>query len=844
MMPHHPSECCAGGQARVRAFRLRPLGNMVLSAVLAAAPALLAQKASSPDAARLQNAQTLLQRGQLAEAKAEIVAELQRHPASVEACNLLGIVEAEQQNFESAVADFQKALRIAPGSAKTHNNLGTVYLAEKKLDLAEKEFRSSVRLDPQNRDGNYNLGVLLMERGSAAEAIPYLDRVRPADRETRLALIQANFAAQHTAQALRIADEISAGYPGDFKLHFSLGIVLASAHQYKRSELEFEKADTLQPPRFEVLFNLGQACLLSGDYGKAELQATRALAVQHDSPDALFLLGQAEWKQSRPLDALDVLVRARRADPKNPDIILLMAQISMAQGYYADSIPLLESGLAIAPQRTDLRLALGESYLRADQTGKAVAEFEKVLAAKPSTRAYALLGLAETYLGRFEAAKEAFRHGLTLEPHNLFCLFNLGYIAERQGQGPRAAAVFEQVLRADPQFPGALLELAALRIEANRYPEAEELLNRYVQLNRNPAPGYYKLALVERKLNKTAAAERALSEFQKLSSNAATTYVYENLFDYLDNRSKLSAPARQQQDLTELQAEVKKRPDQPEVLYMLAEAYLRGGDAEDARAAIAHLDEVRAGDYRTLAGAGVLLARYHRYDEAIQQFQAALQANPQSNEARFDLANALFRKGRYAQALEAAQQVSEQERSDDAYLGLVADICAHLGEIDRAEEMDRSAIGRNPDNDQNYLALALLELRKNQIAEARRTLLTGQSRVPASGRILWGLGLVSVMQGDSANAAKQLEQAVDLLPEWPGSYSMLGIYYYQTGQIAKAREVLDRFKNSRSGGLDISRIEQVLASAPQAGAADNAPMSVEKREQLLQMAMLLVDRTL
>ena len=74
--------------------------------------------------------------------------------------------------------------------------------------------------------------------------------------------------------------------------------------------------------------------------------------------------------------------------------------------------------------------------------------------------------------------------------------------------------------------------------------------------------------------------------------------------------------------------------------------------------------------------------------------------------------------------------------------------------------------------------------------------------------------MVSVLEGKTAQAAERLERAVDLLPEWPGSYSTLGVFYYQTGQIAKAREVLNRFKGSSAGGLDVNRIEEVLARAP------------------------------
>jgi tetratricopeptide (TPR) repeat protein len=277
----------------------------------------------------------------------------------------------------------------------------------------------------------------------------------------------------------------------------------------------------------------------------------------------------------------------------------------------------------------------------------------------------------------------------------------------------------------------------------------------------------------------------------------------------------------------------------------LAEAYLKSGKVDEARSTIAQLDKISSIDYRTLTGVGVLFARYHYYDDAIVHFQAALQANPGSDEVKFDLADAYFRKRLYPQALEAAEQVSEGGRKDDAYLALLGDIYAHLGNTARAKEIYQNAISRNPDNDQDYLALALLEFRQNDIADAKQTLLKGQARIPGSGKIFWGLGIASALEGNTAEAAQQFERAVDMLPEWPGSYSTLGVFYYQTGQIDKAREVLNRFKSSNAkGGLDVNRIEQTLAQAPQTAAAGNEPMTLASRQQLLQIALSLADRTL
>ena len=100
----------------------------------------------------------------------------------------------------------------------------------------------------------------------------------------------------------------------------------------------------------------------------------------------------------------------------------------------------------------------------------------------------------------------------------------------------------------------------------------------------------------------------------------------------------------------------------------------------------------------------------------------ALAANPDSDDVKFDLANAYFRKGLYAEALDAAQQVSASGQQDDTYLALLGDIYAHLGNQARSVEIFQDAIRRNPENDQYYLSLTLIELRANDVSGAEETL--------------------------------------------------------------------------------------------------------------------------
>ncbi len=799
-----------------------------------------AQTANSPFAA----AEALLAQGRIAEAKENIQEQLKLNPRNIDGYNLLGIACTHDKDYSGALNAFETALKLNPASTETHNNLGNLYVAEQRLDLAEKEFRKVLSLSPSNSDANYNLGLLLMAKGSPSSAIAHLERVHPAAPNTRLNLIRAYLRAGRTAEALKRATQMSAEAKDNVQLHFTLGVLLASEKQYKPAQLELEKANVLQPDTFEILYNLGQACLRSGDYEKAELYLNRALERKSDSPDALYLLAQMYSQQGRPVDALDLLVRARKLAPENVDIIFLMARISMTQNYFEDAIPLLESGLQIAPKRADLHAALGESYFMSGKEDKAIEEFKNLIELDPSARSYTFMGLSFRHLGRFDEAKKWFEEGLKKDPRDASCLFNLGFIQERQGNYASAEELFEQALRSNSNFSDALLELANLKTRDQKFSEALPLLKKYVKVSSEPAAGYYRLAMVERGLHDMPAAERDLKVFQTLSKDASLgPYPYQHLFDYLDNRSKLSAEQRTELDITELTQQIQKHPGQQQDIYLLAETYLKLGKVDEARKAIAQLDEISAGDYRTQTGVGVLLARHRLYADAVQHFQMALRASPDSDDVKFDLADAYFHQGLYPDALAAAEAVSDAGR-DDAYLALLGDIYAHLGDTAKATDILRQSILRNPDNDQNYLSLTLVQTRENDIPGAEQTLQKGLARIPNSGKLLWGLGVLSVLRGNTAQAAQRLERALDLMPEWPGSYSTLGVFYYQTGQFDKAREVLNRFKGSNAGGLDVSRIEDVLARAPADSRATAEPMSAAARQQFLQLALTIADRTL
>ncbi len=780
------------------------------------------------------------------EAEAEIRAGLLLAPRSVAGLNLLGISLGEQKDFAGAEKTLQLALTIDPRSPDAHNNLGNIYVMQQKSGLAEREFRATLRYGPANRDANYNLGLLLLARNDPRGAIAYFSRVQPQRPEVLLNLTQAYLASGQKEKGLEIARSLSERAKDDVRAHFTLGLLLAKQKQYDAATHEFELANSLKPDTFEILFNLGQVDLKRGEKEKALGVLGQALKLSPNSVEALYLVAQIDSDEGKDLDALELLVKAHKLAPENTDVVFLMARLSMKQSFYEDAIPLLEEALKVDPQRAKLLAALGECYFMTGKVDQAKDTFQTLIQANPSARSYAFMALCYRNQGRFDEAENYLKQGLKADPRDVSCLYNLGYIASRQGQYDQAGKWLQQALAVNPHYVEALRELADVKMHQKRYEEAVPLLRQCARWDPHPAPIYYRLQTAERNLRQTEAADRDLKIFQTLSRDPnPLPSAFQNIFAYLDQRAGLSPQQQTQSDIAQLEQEVKDHSDRPQNLYFLTEAYFKLGRVEDAKQVVTQLDQLSQGDFRTTVGVGVLLARYHQYPEAIAHFQQALQSNPNSDDAWYDLADAYFRQRDYADALAAAQHVSPQGQRDTSYLALRADILAHLGQFDEAVKLLDQEIAANPDQDQAYLSLALVYLRSGDTSEASKALQRGLKRTPDSGELLWGMGVLSAMEGDIGKAEQYLKESVDLLPEWVGGYSALGVLYYETGQIDKSRKTLERFKQSGPrGALNVQGIERTLfAAAPENATGGKAhDMTPQTRQQFLQIALALADQ--
>ena len=99
--------------------------------------------------------------------------------------------------------------------------------------------------------------------------------------------------------------------------------------------------------------------------------------------------------------------------------------------------------------------------------------------------------------------------------------------------------------------------------------------------------------------------------------------------------------------------------------------------------------------------------------------------------------------------------------------------------------------------------------------------------------------LVSQCQYDVAFPVFATYVQLELLPDWPGAYSTLAVLYLDTGQVAKARRVFERYQEVfPQGPLDTKEIDRQLAAAEEKPPAQQT-ITPQMQSQFLQMALTL-----
>jgi tetratricopeptide (TPR) repeat protein len=122
---------------------------------------------------------TLDYRGQahMAVAKSSYAEMYRLDPGSWRVHRLNAQIDAQAEQHDKAITEYQAAIQVAPKEADLYEGLGEEYRSVGNLAQAQKAFEEQLKLTPGNPIAMYNLGSVDIDRNEDTAGVPLLERV-------------------------------------------------------------------------------------------------------------------------------------------------------------------------------------------------------------------------------------------------------------------------------------------------------------------------------------------------------------------------------------------------------------------------------------------------------------------------------------------------------------------------------------------------------------------------------------------------------------------------------------------------------------------------------------------
>lgn len=225
---------------------------------------------------------------------------------------------------------------------------------------------------------------------------------------------------------------------------------------------------------------------------------------------------------------------------------------------------------------------------------------------------------------------------------------------------------------------------------------------------------------------------------------------------------------------------------------------LRGVDPNSANRSLAH------------TGLGVAYMGAGRSLEASQSFRRAIDTNPRSVEAQFNMGLLLLRKSLPEQAVDHLEIALEYRPRHLRYMVALAVCLERSGQNERARVLATFAMDYHPDSPGPKAILGTLAAKRRDFDSAERWLTESLRANSANGPALLELAQIYLAQDRAGDALPLLEDACRRMPDRFDAHYNLGILRYEAGDHVRATPSLLNAFRLRSVGSVVGKLEELM----------------------------------
>lgn len=303
-----------------------------------------------------EHATLLLQRGDVASAKAQLEAILEVDPNEVNALRLLGDIEWKAGETERGLARLEKAVSIAPSFDHATLTLANAYRAGSRLDDARRTLEAFIQKKPDSLLIWQLLGDVLFEAGATDEARsaqqraidvdPFRNRIREAIGYSR---------AGRGREAETRYRDILKQFPDHIHALVGLANIAIDRGVLDDAGRLLDHALNVSPNLSHIHRALARLHMSQSHFELAMSAAERAVSLNPELSDSWTTKGTVEAWGLKQADAATSFVKALEIERRQPRVWLSLGHVNKALGRRDESIAAYRQAIALDP-------GLGEAW--------------------------------------------------------------------------------------------------------------------------------------------------------------------------------------------------------------------------------------------------------------------------------------------------------------------------------------------------------------------------------------------------------------------------------------------------------------------------------------------------
>ena len=462
-----------------------------------------------------------------------------------------------------------------------------------------------------------------------------------------------------------------------------------------------------------------------------------------------------------------------------------------------------------------VHLANGQRAFRAGKFQEARAELELAVRAAPRmAEAYLELGLLDLQSSDTASAIQRLRKAVELAPQSFQGHYHLAMALVREQKLQEGMQELERAVAIDQRHADALYNLGVVLLELNRPEEALSRLRQAREQGSTRPDIAFNLVRAELAANRIEDARQEAEQAAKaFGADAAWRKAVGGLFlQYKQPREAI----------VHLSEAARLEPNSAEIRRQLAAAHIEAGDpsraltlletgseAEDHyTAASAYLVlrrlpeadresrlalEKEPRDPRYLLQMARIDQRIGRHEESLELLRQTSQIEPDWAEPYYSAGVTLYLLHRYADARQSLDRALQLDPRSVRSLFLYSATLANQGQNREGEEVLLRAIALEPSNARLHYHLGAIRLRDNRAAEAEPAFQKAIQLKPDYAPPHYQLGKLLARANQPEQAVKELEAAVRYQSDLAQAYYQLARVYARLGRTEESERALSTF---------------------------------------------------